>query len=69
MFLKVKKNNDSFELKANFRTQFRYVSFSRLEDTWTDNAGTVRPVEDRQNLELSRARMVSRACVDDSFWC
>ncbi len=58
MFLRVKKNNDSFELKTNFRTQFRYVSFSRHEDTWTDNAGVVRPVEGRQNLELSRARVV-----------
>ena len=58
MFLRVKKNNDSFELKTNFRTQFRYVSFSRHDDTWTDNAGVVRPIEDRQNLELSRARLI-----------
>ena len=58
MFLKLQENNDSFELKANFRTQFRLVSFSRNDDTWTDNAGVVRPVEDRQNLELARARLV-----------
>ncbi len=58
MFLRVQKNNDSFELRTNFRTQFRYVSFSRNEDTWTDNAEVVRPVEGRQNLELSRARVV-----------
>jgi len=58
MFLKGKKNDDSFELKANFRSQFRFVSFTQNEDTWTDNAGTVRPIEDRQNLEVSRARMV-----------
>lgn len=58
MFLKGKINNDSFELKANFRSQFRYASFSRFEDTWTDAAGNVRPIEDRQNLEVSRARVV-----------
>jgi len=58
MFLRVQENKDSFELKANFRSQFRLVSFTGNEDTWTDSAGTVRPLEDRQNLELSRARMV-----------
>ncbi len=58
IFLKVQENNDSFELKANFRSQFRLVSFTRNEDTWTDSAGVVRPVEDRQNFELARARLI-----------
>ena len=39
IFLKLQENNDSFELKANFRSQFRLVSFSNKADTWTDNAG------------------------------
>ena len=64
MFLRVKKNNDSFELKTNFRTQFRFVSFSRHEDTWTDNAGVVRPIDDRQNLEtFASPSDLLRACV------
>ena len=58
IFLKLQENNDSFELKANFRSQFRLVSFSNKADTWTDNAGVVRPVEGRQNLEMARARLV-----------
>ncbi len=58
MFLRLQENKDSFELKANFRSQFRLVSFSRNEDTWTDNAGVVRPIDDRQNFELSRARLI-----------
>lgn len=58
IFLRVKKNNDSFELKANFRSQFRFVSFNRNDDTWTDNAGVVRPIDDRKDFELSRARLV-----------
>lgn len=58
VFLRVQENKDSFELKANFRNQFRLVSFTQNEDTWTDSAGTVRPLEDRQNLEISRARIV-----------
>ena len=58
IFLKVRDGDDSFELKANFRSQFRVVSFSRNEDSWTDSAGVVRPIEDRQNFQLTRGRVV-----------
>jgi len=58
MFLRLEENRDSFELKANFRSQFRLVSFTANEDTWTDSTGAVRPVDDRQNFELARARLI-----------
>lgn len=58
MFLRLKEDGDSFELKANFRSQFRLVSFTANEDVWTDSAGTVRLIDDRQNFELARARLI-----------
>jgi hypothetical protein len=58
IFLRLEENKDSFELKANFRSQFRLVSFTADDDTWTDSAGVTRLVEDRQNLELARARLI-----------
>ncbi len=58
IFLKLQRGDDSFELKTNLRAQFRLVSFSPNANTWTDSAGVVRPVEERQNFELSRDRLV-----------
>ena len=58
IFLRLQKDDDSFELKTNIRTQFRVVSFSRNEETWTDNAGTVRPIENRQDFDIERLRVV-----------
>lgn len=57
-FLRAKEGDDSFELKANFRSQFRAVSFSRDADSWTDSAGVVIPIEDRENFQLTRGRMI-----------
>lgn len=58
IFLKLQRGDDSFELKTNLRAQFRLVSFSPRADTWTDSAGIVRPVAERQNFELSRDRLI-----------
>lgn len=58
IFLKLRKGNDSFELKTNMRSQFRIVSFSRDVESWTDNAGVVRPVQNRQIFDIERARIV-----------
>jgi hypothetical protein len=58
LFLRVREDEDSFELKANLRTQFRIVSFSRDEDTWTDSAGVIRPIQDRETFDLERGRLI-----------
>ena len=58
IFLKVANGDDSFELKANFRSQFRLVSFSRDVDSWTNSAGVTFPIEDRENFQLTRGRLI-----------
>ena len=58
IFLKVRDGDDSFELKTNFRSQFRVVSFSRDEDSWTNSAGVTFPIEDRENFQLTRGRLI-----------
>lgn len=58
MVLRLYKSGDSFELKTNLRTQFRLISFDANEDTWTDSAGVVRPIESRRNFDIERARLV-----------
>ena len=58
IFLRVQKGNDSFEVKTNVRSQFRFISFGRNEDRWTDSAGVVRPIENRQVFDLERMRLI-----------
>ena len=58
IFLKVQERDKSFELKTNLRSQFRVVSFSRREDSWTDSAGVERPIEDRRNFDIERLRLI-----------
>lgn len=58
IFLKLRKDNDSFELKTNLRSQFRFISFSRDDSSWTDNAGNVRPIENRHTFDIERARLI-----------
>ena len=57
-FVRSNAGDDSFELKANFRSQFRVVSFSRDNDSWTNSAGVTLPIEDRQNFQLTRGRLI-----------
>ncbi len=58
IYWRLQRVNDSFELKTNVRLQFRLISFSRNQDTWTDNAGNVRPIEDRRNFDIERFRFI-----------
>ena len=45
-------------MRSNLRIQFRYSAFGRNETSWTDNAGVVRPIENRQNFDIERARIL-----------
>jgi hypothetical protein len=58
IFLNLDNDEDSFELKMNLRMQFRNSTFSPMADFWIDNAGVVRPIEDRQNFDTERARLI-----------
>lgn len=46
-----------FSLKIKGRIQFRYSGFARDVDSWTDSAGITRPVPNRNNFEVERARL------------
>lgn len=56
--LKLQEDDKSFELRTNLRSQFRFASFSRQTDSWTDSAGVVRPIQDSRNLEIERLRLI-----------
>lgn len=58
IFLKIQERDNSFELKTNFRSQFRVVSFSRNENQWTNSAGVTIPTENRRNFDIERLRLV-----------
>jgi hypothetical protein len=47
-----------FELNVNLWTQFRYHGFARDVESWTDNAGVTRPVDNRNAFDIERARFV-----------
>lgn len=57
-FLRGTQHEESFELRSNMRLQFRFVSFTRNADSWTDNAGNTTTVRDRQYFDIERARLV-----------
>jgi hypothetical protein len=40
------------------RFQFRYISFSRDTDSWTNNAGVTVPINDRRYFDIERARII-----------
>ena len=46
-----------FQLKTNAWIQFRHHGFARDVETWTDNAGVVRPVRNRNAWDIERARL------------
>lgn len=58
LYLRVRNGSDSFELKNNLRSQFRVISFTPDDNQWTDQAGVVRPIENRQNFDIERLRIV-----------
>jgi hypothetical protein len=43
-----------FQLKVNFHNQFRYIGFASEVRDWTDSAGIVRPVSDRNEFQWIR---------------
>ena len=51
------KSRFPFEAKLNGWIQFRHHAFSRVTETWTDNAGITRPVLNRNAFDIERARL------------
>ncbi|AMV38327.1 hypothetical protein VT85_12895 [Planctomyces sp. SH-PL62] len=43
-----------FQLKVNVVSQFRYTNLSPGRKTWTDAAGTTRPIAERSDFEIQR---------------
>lgn len=58
LYFRAIENNDSFELKTNFRSQLRFVNFSRNETSWTDSAGEVNPINSRRYFDVERLRVI-----------
>lgn len=58
IFLRLQEQKQSFEIRTNLRSQFRVVSFSRQDESWTDSAGVTREIESRQNFDIERLRLV-----------
>lgn len=46
-----------FSLYVGGRIQLRYIGFTRDEETWTDSAGITRPIRNRNQFDLERARL------------
>lgn len=47
-----------FRLKVNFQNQFRYTGFAAAEKSWTDAAGNVLPLSNRNDFEIVRGRLI-----------
>lgn len=47
-----------FEMKINARIQFRYVNFARDITSYTNSAGVTRPINNRSDFDIERARLV-----------
>ncbi len=58
IYLRLRQEKDSFEIKANLRWQFRFVNFTRNTESWTNSAGVTLPVLDRRYFDIERARMI-----------
>lgn len=55
-----------YELKVNGRIQFRHIGFARDVESWTNNAGVTRPIFNRNNWDIERARLIfSGFAVDE----
>jgi len=50
--------SQSFELKMNARFQWRYVAFSRDDQSWTDQAGVTHEIRNRDYFDNERTRLV-----------
>lgn len=49
-----------FGLRINGRMQFRHTAFARDVSQWTDQAGVMRPVTNRNDFEIERGRLEFR---------
>ncbi len=47
-----------FRLQINLQNQFRYFGFAKSEDQWTDAAGNVRPIANRNDFDIVRGRLI-----------
>lgn len=45
-------------LRVNFQNQFRYSGMAPAAATWTDTAGNVRPIADRNGFDVVRGRVI-----------
>lgn len=47
-----------FELKINLHNQFRHTGFSRTQSTYTDAAGNLLEIADRNDFDINRGRLI-----------
>jgi hypothetical protein len=59
------QERNPYELQVNGRMQLRHTGFVRDITQWTDNAGTVRPVNNRNDFEIERGRLEFRTTFLD----
>ena len=61
----VDKKRHPFELKVNSRMQFRHTGFGRDIQTFTNNAGIVIPIQNRNDFDIERGRLAFEGFVYD----
>jgi hypothetical protein len=54
-----------FELRVNGTFQFRYTGFARSDQTWTDSAGEVRDIDNRNDIQMPRSLVVLNGYAHD----
>ncbi len=59
------KKKTPFDLKINGWIQFRQHGFARDVDSWTDNAGVTRTVQNRNAFDIERARLSFKGTAVD----
>lgn len=51
-------DTNPFSLKINHQSMFRYSAFSRDADSWIDSAGNQIPINNSNNLQIPRGRLI-----------
>ncbi len=51
------EEDTAFLMRINGRIQFRYTLFERTRDEWIDGTGQARPIRNRSDFEIERARL------------
>lgn len=59
------QGKNPYELRISSWMQFRHVGFARDIDSWTDNAGIVRPINDVNEFEVERGRLLFEGFFHD----